>query len=399
MGGGQDDYMSKQIQFSYQAPPIGLLAWAADAGGRTSTYKSLRNCSGKVALVCRVNQGNAAQVTFTPLQAQNSSGTGSKAIPSVPIFFNSNTATGDTLTAQTAAASFQRCSVDYQGKTVLITGAGGFLGSHLFRALSKAARIVHCVGRPGRAASTVDLRDETAALQLFELVRPDIVFHLASASGGSVALENVLPHLRDDIVTTANCLVAAHLTGVKRFVIPGSTDEPGPDGVPDSPYSMAKATCVSYGRMFHKIYGTPVVICRVFMTYGPGQKARKIVPYIIRSMLAGESPKLASAARMVDWIYIDDTIRALMLIGVQPNVDGQVFEVGSGECVSIAAFAAHVQRLIPDAPSAIVGDQPSYGGSRRADLTLSKKVLGWEPQVGLEEGITRTIEWYRRSLS
>lgn len=99
--------MSKQFQFSYQCPPIGLLAPAADAAGRTGTYKSLRNCSGKVALVCRVNQGNAAQVTFTPLQAQDSSGTGSKAIPSVPIFFNADTTVSDTLVAQTAAASFQ----------------------------------------------------------------------------------------------------------------------------------------------------------------------------------------------------------------------------------------------------------------------------------------------------
>lgn len=99
--------MSKQFQFSYQCPPIGLLAPAADAAGRTSTYKSLRNCSGKVALVCRVNQGNAAQVTFTPLQATSSSGGSSKAIPSVPIFYNADTTASDTLAVQTAAASFQ----------------------------------------------------------------------------------------------------------------------------------------------------------------------------------------------------------------------------------------------------------------------------------------------------
>lgn len=99
--------MAKQFNFVYQAPPVVMLPSAADAGGRTGTYKSMRNVAGIVSLECRVNQGNAAQVTFTPLQAKDSSGTGSKAIPSVPIFFNSNTATADTLTAQTAAASFQ----------------------------------------------------------------------------------------------------------------------------------------------------------------------------------------------------------------------------------------------------------------------------------------------------
>lgn len=99
--------MSKQFNFVYQAPPIGLLAPAADAAGRTGTYKSLRNCSGKVALVCRVNQGNAAQVTFTPLQATSSGGAGSKAIPAVPVFYNADTTASDTLVAQTPAANFQ----------------------------------------------------------------------------------------------------------------------------------------------------------------------------------------------------------------------------------------------------------------------------------------------------
>lgn len=99
--------MAKQFNFVYQAPPIGLLPPAADAAGRTSPYKSMRNVAGKLAIVCRVNQGNAAQVTFTPLQAQDSSGTGSKAIPAVPIFFNINTTLSDTLVAQTAAANFQ----------------------------------------------------------------------------------------------------------------------------------------------------------------------------------------------------------------------------------------------------------------------------------------------------
>lgn len=99
--------MSKQFQFSYQAPPIGLLAPAADSAGRTSSYKFLGFLSGKLYIECRVNQGNAAQVTFTPLQAQDSSGTGSKAIPAVPIFYNADTTASDTLVAQTAAASFQ----------------------------------------------------------------------------------------------------------------------------------------------------------------------------------------------------------------------------------------------------------------------------------------------------
>jgi hypothetical protein len=99
--------VSKQWNFVYQAPPIGLLAPAADAAGRTSPYKSLRNCSGKVAIVCRVNQGNAAQVTFTPLQAQNNAGLGSKGITVAPVFYNADTTASDTLVQEPPAINFQ----------------------------------------------------------------------------------------------------------------------------------------------------------------------------------------------------------------------------------------------------------------------------------------------------
>ncbi len=91
----------------YSAPPVALLAPAADAAGRTGAYKSLRGVSQSIALVCRVNQGNAAQVTFTPLQAKDSSGTGSKVITAVPVFYNADTSVSDTLVAQGSAANFQ----------------------------------------------------------------------------------------------------------------------------------------------------------------------------------------------------------------------------------------------------------------------------------------------------
>ena len=160
----------------------------------------------------------------------------------------------------------------YEGASVLVTGANGFLGNHLIRRIEHIGGVVHRATR-----SSCNLRDANQTRELFERVRPDIVFHLASASGGSNSCNNVLPHLQDDIVTTANCLVAAQSLGVKRFVIPGSTDEPEND-LPDSPYSMAKQTCVTYARMFNRLYNLPTVVCRLFMVFGPEQKPRKILP-------------------------------------------------------------------------------------------------------------------------
>ena len=295
------------------------------------------------------------------------------------------------------------CS-QYSEKTVLITGGGGFLGRYLIARLSPLARTVLSVTRRehGNSRSNVelhrvDLYDFNKTLAFFEYVKPDIVFHLASASGGSAELDNVLPHLKDDICTTVNCLIAAQKTGVSRFIIPGSSDEPLllAGAAPESPYSIAKMTCVAFGQMFHKRYGTPTVICRIFMAYGPGQKPRKIVPYIIRSMLANEAPKLYWGTRPADWIFIDDTIEALMLAGVRPGVEGKTIEIGSGVLTSIDDVANKIQHLIRNLSPAAAVTEKLQAGVRAADLDAAFRYLQWTPRVSLDEGLEATVEWYR----
>lgn len=300
------------------------------------------------------------------------------------------------------------CDMNYAGKTILITGAGGFLGRHLTYRTAAAGCAVHCVARarPSGAGGnirfhSVDLRDAGETCALFRAVKPDVVFHFASASGGSKDLDNVLPHLQNDIDTTVNCLVAAQKAGTGRIIIPGSTDEPalGSSTIPDSPYAMAKTTCVNFGKMFHNLYGTPVVICRIFMAYGPGQKSRKVLHYIIRSMLAQEPPQLSSGARMVDWVYIDDTIDALMLSGLASGVEGKTLEIGSGELVSINEIARKVQRLIPNSPPAEAGAEPFYGSVRAADLDAAARYIQWSPKTSLDSGLRATVQWYTADAS
>jgi nucleoside-diphosphate-sugar epimerase len=162
---------------------------------------------------------------------------------------------------------------------------------------------------------------------------------------------------------------------------------------------MAKQTCVTYARMFNRLYNLPTVVCRLFMVFGPEQKPRKILPYIIRSMIAGEAPQLASAARLVDWIYIDDAVEALLRIGVMANVEGCIVEVGRGEVLSIGEMAARVQRLIPGAPAPVCGGTSAYGRHRRADLREAERLLGWKPVVSLDDGLMQSIKWYRDHMS
>jgi UDP-glucose 4-epimerase len=299
--------------------------------------------------------------------------------------------------------------MEFGNAKVLITGAGGFIGRHLTGWIAQRAGRVFCATRTSRGLFPpphenvtvygVNLCDAGETLAFFETTQPDIVFHLATASGGSTGVDNVLPHLEDDIKTTVTCLVAAQKVGVRRFIVPGSTDEPisapGGDVTPDSPYSMAKMTCVTYGRMFHKLYGTPVVICRIFMTYGPGQKDRKIIPYVIRSMISGHPPQISSGSRLVDWIYVDDTLDALMLAGTTDGVEGQTIEIGSGTLVSINEITERIRELIPGAPGAEAGSQQPYGSMRAANLEPARRYLHWSPKISLHEGLRATVDFYR----
>jgi nucleoside-diphosphate-sugar epimerase len=147
--------------------------------------------------------------------------------------------------------------------------------------------------------------------------------------------------------------------------------------------------------MFHKLYGMPIVICRIFMTYGPHQKNRKIIPYLIRSMLSHSPPKIASGSRLVDWIFVDDTIEALILCGTMPNIEGKTIDIGSGKLVSINDVAKMLETIIPGAPSPEIGSQPPYGRARAADLSIASHYLHWSPKISLEDGLRTTIDWYR----
>src|SRR5262249_54050571 len=151
-------------------------------------------------------------------------------------------------------------------------------------------------------------------------------------------IENVLPSFQHDLTTTVNVLTSATQTGVKRLVLAASLEEPvagGADSTPSSPYAAAKFASTAYVKMFHKVYGTPAVQVRPFMTYGPGQRAHKLVPYVALSLLQNESPKIGSGQRPVDWIYIDDVIEGMYAAATAPNVEGNSIDLGSGVLVPI----------------------------------------------------------------
>ena len=298
----------------------------------------------------------------------------------------------------------------FPNQRVLVTGASGFLGSHLCGRLSVSAAEVHAIARHPRPGSDDgvqwwcdDLADADAVDRLALAIKPDVIFHLAGHGVGDPALDHVLPSLRNDLLTTVNVLTAATRLGVGRLVLAASLEEPRPDQrdvAPASPYAAAKVACTAYARMFHQVYRTPVVAVRPFMTYGPGQRAHKLIPYVTQALLRGEAPKLSSGTRPVDWIYVDDVIDGVVTAARAPGVEGSTIDLGSGVLIPIREVVEQIVRLVGGQARPQFGaltDRPTEQ-IRVADVADARAKLGWTPVTSLAEGLERTVDWYRREL-
>jgi UDP-glucose 4-epimerase len=230
-------------------------------------------------------------------------------------------------------------AVALRGRRVLVTGARGFLGGALCRALSAGGAELYASSREhplidgdgGARWRRSDPADAAAAMTLIRDVAPEVIFHMSAAVNGSRNLAAVLPTFRDGLSSTVNLLTAAAEVGVDRFVLAGSVEARAQDGVPRSPYAASKAAATIYATMFGALFGLRCVDVRISMTYGPGQgDLKKLVPYVIEEARFGRSPSLGSGTRLADWIYVDDTVAALLAAADSPMAIGQSIELGTG---------------------------------------------------------------------
>jgi nucleoside-diphosphate-sugar epimerase len=295
----------------------------------------------------------------------------------------------------------------FAGQKAIVTGATGFIGSHLCARLFQSGAEVHAVSRSRNTKSNVnwwrvDLQDISSVRQLLRDIQPDLIFHLSGHVTAAPDLKFALSTFESHVVSTIYMLTAATEIGCRRIILTGSLTEPlnFAHAVPSSPYAAAKSTSGAYGRMFHALYGTPVTIVRPFMTYGPMQNREKIVPYVTRSLLRGEIPRLASGRWQADWIFIDDVIEGMLATARAVGVEGCTIDLGSGMLIPVREVVAHIVELVGATTTPSFGALPDRPGEEIAvaDTDFAESKLGWKAKISLKEGLSRTVSWHRERL-
>ncbi len=312
----------------------------------------------------------------------------------------------------------------WAGKRVLVTGAGGFIGSHLAERLVEAGADVRALVRyNGRG--TRGWLDASPLRAEMEIVAGDIcdrdctariaqgravIFHLAALIAIPYSYSAPGSYVRANIEGTLNLLQAAREHAAERFVQTSTSEVYGTaQFVPiseahplqgQSPYSASKIGADKIAEAFHLSFSVPVTTVRPFNTFGPRQSARAIIPTIISQCLAGEKVRLGSLTPTRDLNYVDNTVDGFLLAGAVPEAVGQTFNIGSGQEISMGDLAHLIARIIGRHLQIECDAQrlrPARSEVERllADSTLARAVLCWEPKISLEEGLTRTIAWMR----
>lgn len=314
--------------------------------------------------------------------------------------------------------------MNWQGKRVLVTGAGGFIGSHLAEALveqgAQVKAFVHynALGAWGWldhssfAAEMQVIAGDIADRDCVRTAMQDtqVVFHLAALIAIPYSYHAPLSYVRTNIEGTLNILQAARDLGLERVVHTSTSEVYGTARyVPideqhplqgQSPYSASKIGADKLAEAFHLSFGLPVVTVRPFNTFGPRQSARAVIPTIITQCLAGEQVRLGNLTPTRDFNYVANTVNGFLRAGSAPRAVGYTINLGSGREVSIqevarmiAYFTGNEMHLEQD----IQRIRP--GGSEVERLLaaneLALDLLGWLPMVSLEDGLEQTIAWMR----
>lgn len=296
---------------------------------------------------------------------------------------------------------------------VVVTGGTGFMGRHVVRAMQRRGARVVAVGRreaaevpPGIEYERADLAVEGVAAALMRRLRPERVFHLASAVDPERDLSVLRVQIRDTQMAALHVAQACLETDVGRLVHVGTCEEYGNGSAPFresqapapvSPYSAAKVAASAYVRMLSASFGLRAVIVRPFLTYGPEQPPSLLIPALVRSALAGKDFPMTLGEQTREFNYVDDIVDGILRAGEVEGIEGEVINIGCGEPQRVRDLAALVLELMGNPIQLQLGRLPYRPGEATQFYCSNEKataLLGWAPRVSLEDGLRRTIAWY-----
>lgn len=320
----------------------------------------------------------------------------------------------------------------WERKTVLVTGAGGFIGSHLVEKLFELKAKVKCFVKynsrnnwgnldklPNYIIDNIeiivgDINNPESIRKAIKGV--DIVFHLASLIAVPYSYINPREVFETNVIGTYNVASAALEGEVEKFVHTSSSEVYGTGRYipidekhilqPQSPYSASKIGADKVVESFYYSFDLPITIIRPFNTYGPRQSARAIIPTIILQVLSKKKEVfLGSMHTIRDFTYVSDVVEAFIKIAESEQSIGEVINVGTGKEIDIESLAEKIIKMIGGKGKKITFDatrvRPEKSEVERlcADVTKAKRLLKWQPLFSLEEGLKRTIDWYSQNIS
>lgn len=314
--------------------------------------------------------------------------------------------------------------MNWKNKNVLVTGATGFIGSHLVKRLVTEGAQVSALIMPecslGPIAAFSDhiniIQADIANLDSLQaalvLEKPDIVFHLAACVDVRRDWDCVPLMINNNLVGTVNLLHVLKDRQIDLMINIGSSEEYGDASTPQSetnrelpvsPYSFSKVAAVYLCQMAARAFSFPVVTARLFPVYGPGQNTGMFIPSAIMKLLSHEEFRMSQGEQIREFNYVDDVVEALIQLSFcDDDIVGSVINVGNGIPYKIIEVIDTIKSLIDDNACIQVGALPYRVGEvmeSYCDNSLLKCLTGWEPQFSLGKGLELTVQWYENELS
>ncbi len=307
-------------------------------------------------------------------------------------------------------------SADLLSKRVLLTGATGFIGSHVLHELiARSATVTAVIGAdraasrtaalpPGVAVRTFDHPSHISTIAREE--RPDYVIHLHAVITTARTTAAIQSTLQSNVLPSIDLMTACTDIGVRRLIVLGSGEEFGPvtgpfddTTIPDppSPYGASKGAITCYARMFHRAFQLPVTVLRPSVVYGPSQSPRMLIPQVMDALRHNRPIDVTEGRQTRDFIHVSDVAHGIVQALDADTVNGRSFNLGSGEPVTVRQCLHCIEEITGRRDLIRYGAIPYKQGeifTYEPRLESTFEALRWRPAISLREGLSSTWAWF-----